>query len=155
MGYDARSVANWFVRRARKDNRILTIMQLLKLIYIAHGWRLAMKGAPLFHNRIEAWQYGPVIPEVYSSFRPQGIHIKEPIEVDGEDLSPEDESFLEEIYDIYGNMSPFRLSELTHESGGPWEIASQKGGYYALIPDSLIRRHYQDKLVKSESTKDG
>ena len=36
--YDARQIANWFVRRAAQDGRRLTIMQVLKLVDISHGW---------------------------------------------------------------------------------------------------------------------
>ncbi|AVW92216.1 Panacea domain-containing protein [Celeribacter baekdonensis] len=64
MAYDARQIANWFVVRAQREGRTLSIMSLLKLTYIAHGWHLEMQEVPLFSNRIEAWQYGPVIPEV-------------------------------------------------------------------------------------------
>ncbi|HHB81002.1 MAG TPA: DUF4065 domain-containing protein, partial [Aliiroseovarius sp.] len=76
MAYDARSIANWFVTRAERDGRPLSIMHLLKLIYVAHGWYLETRKAPLIFNRIEAWQYGPVIPDVYNAFRPGGIDVR-------------------------------------------------------------------------------
>ena len=38
-------------------------MQLLKLIYVAHGWHLeTSSGNPLIQNKIEAWKFGQVIP---------------------------------------------------------------------------------------------
>lgn len=148
MTYDARQVANWFIERAAKDGRALSIMQLLKLAYIAHGWNLEIRNEPLFTNKVEAWQYGPVIPEVYHAFRPQGIHATKIVEAppitDAADLS-----FLEEIYKIYGHLSPFKLSELTHVSGGPWETARKWGGWYAEIPNDLIQSHY---ISKRQST---
>lgn len=145
MTYDARQIASWFIERAAKDGRVLSIMSLLKLAYIAHGWNLEMRNAPLFNNRIEAWRYGPVIRDVYNTFRPQGIN---PTKPDASFSAPSDAAdvgFLEQIYKIYGSMSPFRLSELTHEVGGPWETASKLGGSYAEIPDALIRGHYLHK----------
>ncbi|MEY4500467.1 MAG: hypothetical protein RIS52_357, partial [Pseudomonadota bacterium] len=53
MIYDARQIANWFIERAAKDGRALSIMSLLKLAYITHGWNLETRNAPLFNNRIE------------------------------------------------------------------------------------------------------
>lgn len=50
---DARSVANWFVRRAADDARVLSIMELLKLTYIAHGWHLEIYKKPLVFNRTD------------------------------------------------------------------------------------------------------
>ena len=146
MTYDARQISNWFIERAVSDGRALSIMSLLKLVYIAHGWNLEMKNQPLINNRIEAWQYGPVIPDVYKSFRPQGVAVKSTdASFPSNAITKEDKDFLEQIYNIYGKMSPFRLSELTHEPGGPWEIATSWGGNYAPIPDELIRSHYVSK----------
>lgn len=151
MAYDARQIANWFIERAQRDGRSLSIMSLLKLIYIAHGWHLELRDAPLFTNRIEAWQYGPVIPEVYKDFRRQGIDIRKTLKTaPAGSLAQEDVDLLEQIYTIYGKLPPFQLSELTHLPGGPWDIATKAGGSYAHIPDELIRQHYIEKRQKVE-----
>jgi uncharacterized phage-associated protein len=145
LTYDARQIANWFIERAARDGRALSIMSLLKLAYIAHGWNLEMRKTPLFSNKIEAWRYGPVVRDVYNAFRPQGIN---PTNPDASFPAPSDATdvgFLEQIYTIYGGMPPFRLSELTHEVGGPWETASKLGGSYAEIPNDLILGHYVQK----------
>ncbi|WP_273283209.1 Panacea domain-containing protein [Pseudooceanicola atlanticus] len=126
-------------------------MSLLKLTYIAHGWHLEMRGQPLFPNRIEAWQYGPVIPDVYRDFRRQGINVQGPVgTVLNAPIAPDDEHLLEQIYASYGNLAPFQLSDITHVPGGPWDIATQTGGYYAPIPDDLIRQHYVAKRLEAE-----
>jgi uncharacterized phage-associated protein len=143
--FDARQITNWFIERATKDGRVLSIMSLLKLTYIAHGWNLEMRNAPLFGNRVEAWRYGPVIPDVYSAFRSQGINPTKPVEGFATPAEAVDIDFLEQIYKIYGNLPAFRLSELTHESGGPWETASKLGGSYAEIPNDMILGHYVQK----------
>ena len=153
MAYDARQIANWFVGRAKRDGNVLSIMSLLKLVYFAHGWKLEIRKRPLFENRIEAWQYGPVVPDVYNAFRGQGVSVSEPVPV-GASLDGQPEaSFLEEIYQIYGKLSPFRLSELTHEQGGPWAISRSLGGWYAVIPNDLIQSHFEKKRLESAAVK--
>lgn len=149
MAHDALEIANWFVKRAAREGRSLSIMHLLKLIYIAHGWYLEMRGRPLISNRIEAWRYGPVIPEVYNTFRPGGIEVHAPAGGSHSDLDADTAAFLNEIYEIYGNMSAFRLSDLTHVPGGPWDRVSRERGHYAEIPDELIRQHYRDKRTEA------
>ena len=67
--YDAHVIANWFVTRAERDGKVLSITTIIKLCYIAHGWHLEIKGVSLYWNRIEAWRYGPVIPDAYMAFR--------------------------------------------------------------------------------------
>lgn len=152
MAYDARQVANWFVTRAQRDRRTLSIMSLLKLTYIAHGWHLETQNAPLFGNQIQAWQYGPVIPDVYNDFRRQGVAVHSIAKsVPSCDFDPEDVSLLEQVWKIYGGLPPFQLSALTHVPGGPWDIATKTGGYYASIPNELIQQHYVMK--RSEAGK--
>jgi len=150
MTYDARQIANWFVTRVKQDNKVLSVMSLLKLTYIAHGWRLEMTNGPLFQNKIQAWKYGPVIPDVYNSFRSQGVNVQNPVSLVASDISNEDSAFLEQIYNIYGLMSAFQLSDLTHEVGGPWDIATKLGGSYADIPNELIKSHYEMKRMRSK-----
>lgn len=149
MIYDARHIANWFIERAQKDGRVLSIMSLLKLTYIAHGWHLEMRGRPLFSNTIQAWQYGPVVPEVYNAYRWQGKDIGAPIAAFAQDIAAEDRALLEQIYDIYGSLEAFQLSDLTHIPGGPWDITTKAGGYYAPIPNELIRQHYVAKRAEA------
>ncbi|WP_309665567.1 type II toxin-antitoxin system antitoxin SocA domain-containing protein [Tabrizicola sp.] len=155
MTYDARQVANWFVTRAQRDGRVLSIMSLLKLTYISHGWHLEMRDTPLFPNRIEAWQHGPVIPDVYHDFRRQGIDVTSVSSaVPTPELDQWTAGLLEQIYANYGNLTPFRLSDLTHVHGGPWDLARQTGGWYAPIPDDMIRQHYKLKRLEASQPAD-
>lgn len=151
MVYDARQIANWFIARAARDDQVLSIMALLKLTYIAQGWHLEMRGTALFGNPIEAWRYGPVIPDVYDDFRPQGVRVTAPVaNVAPVALPREVETILEQVWEVYGGLSPFQLSDLTHVPGGPWDLAIQAGGVYAPIPNELIRQHYMLKRATAE-----
>ena len=55
---DARVVSNKLVELARSMGKTLTPIQILKLVYIAHGYSLGARGVPLIQNRIEAWKFG-------------------------------------------------------------------------------------------------
>jgi len=151
MSYDARQIANWFVERARKDDKHLSVMSLLKLAYIAHGWYLEMNDKPLFGNEVQAWKIGPVIPDVYNAFRKQGDYVSDMASTKPslQEINERDREFLEEIYNTYSGLSAFQLSNLTHVSEGPWKIASEMGGDYAPIPDSLMRQHYVNKRLRA------
>jgi uncharacterized phage-associated protein len=75
MPYSAIKVANEFLRLAKADNplRYLTPLQLIKLVYIAHGWSLHyFPETPLLIEIPQAWQYGPVVPSLYSAVRRYG-----------------------------------------------------------------------------------
>ena len=142
MAYNACQVANWFIKRARRDGRTLSVMSILKLTYIAHGKYLAKMDAPLFRDDVQAWRHGPIIVSVYRAFRKQGMQVSNPL-LNMQDIEdPLDTELLGEVWGKYGDLSFFKLSQLTHVSGGPWDIAVEIGGWYAPISNKLIRQHY-------------
>lgn len=143
-------VAEAMLRAAKAAGKSLTPMQLIKLVYIAHGWSLAIRKRDLFDDRIEAWKYGPVIPGLYRATKHFGRnHI--PMEMVGDPAEtvladPEDESLVREVFDKYGHLTGVQLSDLTHRAGSPWEQVYRSGVYNAEIPDSIIAPHYEALL---------
>jgi len=53
------AVANYLIGKAQSEGRSITPMQLIKLVYIAHGWTLGLYDQPLIGEQVEAWTYGP------------------------------------------------------------------------------------------------
>ena len=147
--YDVLTVADTILKIAKSRDRKLTPMQLMKLVYIAHGWSLGMRNIDLFQNRIEAWQYGPVIPDLYHATKQFGRR-PIPFEMVGDaatvSVSPADNDFLVDVFEKYGHLSGPQLSYLTHQSGTPWERVYQAGSRGIEIPDLLIQEHYKDML---------
>lgn len=145
--YDVLNVADAILKIAKKKNKTLTPMQLMKLTYIAHGWSLGLRDIDLFKNRIEAWQYGPVIPDLYHATKSYGRNPM-PLDKVGDpeaiSVSDEDRQFLEEIYEKYGHFDGIALSYLTHQSGTPWSMVYKPGRYNIEIPDEIIQQHYRE-----------
>ena len=46
-----------------------TVMHVLKLVYLAHGWMLGLHKRPLIKEQVEAWLYGPVILVLYQKYK--------------------------------------------------------------------------------------
>ena len=69
MPFDPRAVANRLLELGRERQLTIDPMKVQKLIYYAHGWHLALTGKPLLDRSVEAWQYGPVLPDVYRAFQ--------------------------------------------------------------------------------------
>ena len=75
MTYTPITIATYFLQK-EKDNRTITPMKIIKLVYIAQGWYLALKnGNSLISENAEAWKYGPVIPSLYDRFRTWGSSV--------------------------------------------------------------------------------
>lgn len=145
-------VANRFLELARNSNATLTPMQLLKLVYIAHGWMLGLYRRPLIKDEIQAWQYGPVIPKLYNLIRHfRSNPVEGPIDTYAETLDPQEENIIEQIYNIYGQLSGPDLSRLTHAENSPWAVIYRPGRFGAIISNDIIEDHYQQKARISRS----
>lgn len=68
--YGALAVANYFIDKAKDGNVYLDLLKIIKLVYIAQGWSLAIfERKAFFAEEVEAWSFGPVIPSVYHNFK--------------------------------------------------------------------------------------
>ena len=144
--YDSITVANHILERAKSKDDTLTPMQVLKLVYIAHGWALGLLGRPLISDEVQAWEYGPVIPRLYNAMRHfKGDAVKGPLPGAPERMSPTDVAIVDQVYDKYGRLSGPALSRLTHEPGSPWDLTYRPGAFGIVIAPDLIEDHYARK----------
>jgi len=144
---DARTVANRFLTLAQERGDTLTPMQLLKLAYIANGWMLGLHGRALFHDPVEAWQYGPVIPSLYNQLRTYRGQPVTGLLRERNNVTPLDnveDDLIRQVYDIYGRLSGIQLSRMTHAPGTPWALTYQPGEFSVEIPIDLIEEHYRE-----------
>jgi uncharacterized phage-associated protein len=131
----------------------LTPMQLLKLVYIAHGWMLGLHGRPLINDRIEAWQYGPVIPALYQHVRKyKGYPVSRKIVsfFESGELSSDEDDIVTQVYNAYGQKPAMHLSRITHAKGTPWELVYEPGSFGLNIPTDIIEDHYK-KLAEQNT----
>ncbi len=157
--YKAASVANWFIEEQKKykdaqknekENDNLPPMdqfRLIKLVYVAHGYYLALTGSPLIKEKVEAWMYGPVIADLYHKIKQHGYQeIDKKIDEPGAQIEPSDESLLRErIWEKYKWYAGTELSMLTHERNTPWEgtIQTKGKGPGIVIAEKWIKAHYK------------
>jgi uncharacterized phage-associated protein len=143
--YSAAAVANAFLDIARQDGKKLTNMKLQKLVYIAHGWHLALFGDPLIYDDVYAWQWGPVIPPLYEHLRQYGSGVVSELIRDSStpvDPASREMHLIKAIWQKYGGMSAIQLSGITHQPNTPWSDA-WRTWQYSKISDSRIKEHYQ------------
>lgn len=156
----AAHVANLILNRADAEGRDISILKLLKLVYIFFGWTSAFhtNRPDLFSDRIEAWKYGPVIPSLYYELRRFG---RKPIKRDralvydpSADASPrvaleseiDDKEVLktlELLWNSYKDAPAEHIVALTHQEKTPWREVYDEKEYGTEIPKNLIRNYYK------------
>ncbi|WP_192798782.1 Panacea domain-containing protein [Brucella intermedia] len=159
--HDARAIANYILDRApEKGVEKLTLMQLLKLVYLSHGWSLAFHDTPLVAQNPQAWQYGPVYPHIYKALNKFGgspvaeriIDKLTGIPVYPVEMSDRQKRVIDAVLLSYGQKHAFELSNITHMSDGPWDKTIQTQGVYKEIPLVEMRDHYK-KLAAERGIK--
>ena len=152
------TIANYFLQKCWDEDRDLSPMHVIKLVYLANGWHLGVQGKPLICDRIRAWQYGPVIPELYLQINQYGggpitARVTSPFAtVNNEVLDEAEQSFLDTIWEHYRDFSALELSALTHRKGTPWYHAKRGHSSRDLasrsvpISSRVIKDFYRRKL---------
>lgn len=150
--YTPLAIANYFiVNYGKKDG--IEHMKLQKLVYCSYGWWLSNRG--LDNERLtkegpEIWKHGPVFSSLYYVLRVYG---REPINeinssapfLNPDEISEDDSdvaNLLKWIWNRYGHLSSFALSEMTHKPGTPWHRVAVENKFrvpsHTKIPDKYI-----------------
>lgn len=113
-------------------------LKLQKLLYYLQGYYLALFHKPLFEDKIEAWDYGPVVPNVYDIFK--GFHgesiITDNLKFDISELTEEDRNYINKIFSIYNDYSASSLVYMTHNES-PWKDVYKKYENNEITKESL------------------
>lgn len=116
----------------------ITHLKLQKLVYYAQGFHLAIYDKPLFMESIEAWRHGPVVPALYRACREYGDSVIPPVrDFDADSvLTKDQQELLDEVYEVYGQFSGWKLREMTHQEA-PWKDADARANSATITHDSL------------------
>lgn len=139
-------VADYFKTLVDEESGdLMTNLKLQKLVYYAQGFYLALHEEPLFNEEIEAWTHGPVIPELYHYYKDHGAKgIPKPDNFDISIYPDHVKDLLNDIYDVYGKYSAWKLRDMTHEEE-PWKNNYQKGD--SIIPLEDMRIYFKTLLI--------
>lgn len=125
----------------------LTNLALQKLSYVAHMLRLGTTESPLVHGQFQAWDLGPVHPQLYraaSRFgsKPVQSNVFQSVRsVQEQDIL----SLIDDVVDALSDSTP-RLVAITHWDKGAWAKHYIPGVKEIVIPNSDILQEYKDRL---------
>lgn len=146
-------IASTFVKEGSRSRRWFDQITLQRLVYIAHGWCLAISGEPLTGDRPEAWDNGPMYRRVAEALKSYGRGpVRNVVDVSlslastecgFEEISAEmkvlELDVIQRVFKNYALLSPAQLSVLTNGDEAPWARVFKGGtGRYREISHSLI-----------------
>jgi len=115
-------------------------LKLQKLLYYAQAWYLAFYNEPLFTGKIEAWVHGPVVREVFRTYKK--YEWKPITEQVSKVALAKVQQHLDEVIRVYGKFDAVDLERMTHQEA-PWRDA--RG---ALAPDEPSNRVITHEAMK-------
>ena len=158
-------VANYFIETAIEEENLIDLLKVNKLVHLAHGWHLGIKGKALIREEVEAWKYGPVVRIVYDVFKGYSKYTitkqattrfsKEMKEIGGL-ADPETIQFLKSIWNYYRDWSDWQLSASAHEEKTPWHEtwndAEKKDPFEAVTLKETIQKYYEGRIRESKKS---
>lgn len=136
----------------------MTPIKLVSLAYIAHGMYMAFhNGKPLVSEKVRAWTYGPIFPELFNTIRIYGNDAvldvsrsqKEQISYDVR-LSPEETKFIDAAYQSHRRTVDTDLFAINHAVGTPWHD-TWDGSEYRDIDNKLIFHYFREIVKRSQA----
>ena len=138
--YHANYISRYILASSRNIGIRATNLRLQKLLYFVEGfYMLGNNGTEsCFKEQILAWTYGPVVHEVYDTFKVFG---NQPIEHfdqifgidtskgtirftntpwDSSVIKPETKEMIDNVNKILRRYPDFALVDMTHDKRGPW-----------------------------------
>ena len=144
--YAALDVARHIINYVNDQGGAVSNLKLQKLLYFVQGFFLILKGEPCFDSRIEAWNFGPVVPDVYFKFRSCGscgipaVDFADPI-------AGKDALLIDEVVDIFRKKSESALVSLVHGQD-PWKDAYGRPGMHKEIKNKAIKNYFEERYLK-------
>jgi uncharacterized phage-associated protein len=158
MIYNASLIALKFVMLGIESENPITQMKLQKMLFIAQGIHLVLNDRkPLFEEPIQAWKYGPVVPQIYKQYKFYGSQPILDTELltmfNGElpkidDINPAATKAIDLTWKLTKDISASKLSSWTHNPNSPWSKIFEQSTNDLVIPNELIASYFDQFVIK-------
>lgn len=147
MSYSACDVAEYIIYYSHSIGESVSNMKLQKLLYFVQG-EFLKSGKECFLEEIEAWDYGPVVHEVYNKYKVySGGNIPYIVAKNTDTISEEDKMIIQEIVSRYKNYGTYDLVRiaLNQDSWKNFHVKNRVN----TISKKTIREYFSKNLAIS------
>ena len=141
--FTSHTVAEFVINYAHELGKPVTNLQLQKLLYYILGFYLALYDEPLFSDKIQAMEHGPVVYDAYrrfSDYKKQPI--KKQVTGDFSGLSSKGKNHVRTVMGKYIIFHPWDLRELSHNEA-PWLSHPEM---WQEIPNDFLKDFFLPRL---------
>ena len=160
--YNVLDVCRHIINYSNDHNYGISNLKLQKLLYFVQAYFVSFtsKKEPCFKDKIEAWDFGPVVPVAYHEYKRYGNtdipYVSHYIEYNFTNflqskvipftdtvISDEDKKIIDDLIDNFSEYSTTSLVRITHNQS-PW-IDAQANGKNSVITVDAIRSYFNGK----------
>ena len=139
--YNVLDVSRYIIKYSNEKEYGISSLKLQKVLYFVQAYFLISKPdeSPCFRERIEAWDFGPIVPEVYCEYKQYGSSniptVLSFIDIDENNLwnskrvkyhdtsiDSDDKELIRAVVDKFSDFTATDLVKITHRQA-PWKDA--------------------------------
>lgn len=141
--HTALDVAKFIIGYSKHKNYSISNLKLQKILYFIQSDYIANKSQLCFKDKIEAWDFGPVISSIYNKYKIYGSAEipNEEYESAIKELSDEDIKRISAMIDMCSKYSASKLVTITHKQE-PWRNAYKQYENNEITPRA-IKEYYE------------
>jgi len=134
-------------RICERGNWQVTNLALQKILYLIHMVHLGTEGEPLINTQFEAWDYGPVEPNLYHRCKMFGAREIQDVFIDVPEMSDKvAATSIDDGCNFLIGKKPGELVAMTHWKDGAWARNYVPGTRGVTIPESDIIAEYRARV---------
>ena len=157
--YDVLAVCRHVINYSNKHNYGISNLKLQKLLYFIQAYFLiaSPNNKACFRQSIEAWDFGPVVPEAYSAYKQYGSvsippvryyypdllrnkNISMPVEYKDNEILDNDKKLIDAVIERLSVYTATDLVKITHNQQ-TWQNAYNRG-YNREITLEEMRKYF-------------
>ena len=140
----ALDVAQYVISYCHEKGYPISNLKLQKILYFIQAEFLVSTHTPCFYENIEAWEFGPVVPEVYQKYKIFGssnIGVYGRIIQRTMGLNNREINMINNMVDDTSKYSATQLVDITHRQS-PW-VNAYKRHYNNIITNESIKEFFE------------
>ncbi|MBN9451114.1 MAG: DUF4065 domain-containing protein [Bosea sp.] len=163
MPRDAREIANIILDRSEYLNLHISNLSLNKILYFVNGVNYKFTNEDLLMDRFEAWEYGPVIKEIYYQFKKHGSEritsratttdfLTGKTEIFPKTITSDELDRILPVIDFFSRVPSGKLVDWSHMEGSPWYETWHHAGRLNVgmkISNESMRAYFRSSWSKA------
>lgn len=138
--YNAETIAEYVINKCIQDDCPISNLQLQNILYCIQRYFLDLD-IILFLDDFEAWEFGPVLPDIFYKYCMFGARPIKPIkQIDSISLDKDYEDIINSIIERKRILKPWEIGSDIRRDNGAWSVIYNNGnGCHKVIPKKLIK----------------